>query len=107
MPRPSSKRSPRKNVFRNFEGTHDFENIGRRTMLLSGRQVDHLQRILLFIEDITARRESQAGMRASEVRYRRLFEAARDGILILDPASRRITDSNPFMSELLSYPRDE
>ena len=46
-------------------------------------------------------------MRASEVRYRRLFEAARDGILILDPATRKITDANPFMSELLGYSRDE
>src|ERR1051325_7150358 len=63
---------PRKSSFKDFEVTHEFESIGRRTMLLSGRQVDHLRRILLFIEDITARRESQAGMRASEIRYRRL-----------------------------------
>src|SRR5690348_13179878 len=40
---------PRKKVFKDFEVTHEFESIGRRTMLLSGRQVDHLQRILLFI----------------------------------------------------------
>jgi len=46
-------------------------------------------------------------LRTSEIRYRRLFEAARDGILILDPISRRITDANPFMSELLGYPRKE
>ncbi len=98
---------PRKNVFKDFEVTHEFETIGRRTMLLSGRQVDHLQRILLFIEDITEQRESQAGTRASEIRYRRLFEAARDGILILDPANRKITDANPFMSELLGYSHDE
>jgi PAS domain S-box-containing protein len=98
---------PRKNFFKEFEVTHEFESIGLRTMLLSGRQVDHLQRILLFIEDITDRRESQAAMRASEIRYRRLFEAARDGILILDPTTRKITDANPFMSELLGYPHDE
>ncbi len=98
---------PRKRFFKDFEVTHDFESIGRRTMLLSGRQVDHLQRILLFIEDITGRRESQSAIRTSEVRYRRLFEAARDGILILDPTTRRITDANPFMSELLGYPHEE
>jgi PAS domain S-box-containing protein len=97
----------RKNFFKDFEVTHEFESIGRRTMLLSGRQVDHLQRILLFIEDITDRRESQAAMRASEIRYRRLFEAARDGILIVDPTTRKITDANPFMSELLGYPHGE
>ena len=46
-------------------------------------------------------------MRFSEQRYRRLFEAARDGILILDPDTRKIIDSNPFMTELLGYPRSE
>jgi len=46
-------------------------------------------------------------LRASELRYRRLFESARDGILILDVGSRRITDVNPFMVELTGYPRDE
>jgi PAS domain S-box-containing protein len=98
---------PRKNSFKDFEVTHEFQSIGRRTMLLSGRQVDHLQRILLFIEDITERRETQAAIRTSEIRYRRLFEAARDGILILDPDTRKITDANPFMSELLGYPHNE
>ncbi|WP_414662915.1 PAS domain-containing protein [Horticoccus sp. 23ND18S-11] len=34
---------------------------------------------------------------ASALRYRRLFEAARDGILIVDPETRRIVDVNPFM----------
>src|ERR1044072_7218099 len=48
-----------------------------------------------------------ADVRASEIRYRRLFEAARDGILIVDPRTRKITDANPFMSELLDYPREE
>ena len=39
----------------------------------------------------------------SELRYRRLFEAAHDGILMLDPASRQIIDVNPFMVSLLGY----
>ncbi len=43
----------------------------------------------------------------SELRYRRLFEAARDGILILDPATRQIVDVNPFLVELLGYTRDQ
>src|SRR6185369_16362056 len=71
------------------------------------RQVDHLQCILLVIDDITERVESRSAMRASEIRYRRLFEAARDGILILDPDTRKITDANPFMSELLGYSHKE
>jgi PAS domain S-box-containing protein len=45
-----------------------------------------------------------AEMAFSERRYRRLFEAARDGILILDIDTGQITDANPFMYELLGYP---
>ena len=43
----------------------------------------------------------------SALRYRRLFEAARDGILVVDPETRRIVDVNPFMIDFLGYPRDE
>ncbi len=98
---------PRKKSFKDFEVTHKFQSIGTRTMLLSARQVDHIQRILLVVEDVTERRQAQAGIRTSEIRYRRLFEAARDGILILDPHTRQITDANPFMSELLGYSLNE
>lgn len=45
-------------------------------------------------------------MRISELRYRRLFEAARDGILILDASSGMILDVNPFLIELLGYSRE-
>jgi PAS domain S-box-containing protein len=50
---------------------------------------------------------AEAKLRASELRYRRLFEAARDGILILDLETGRITDVNPFLVELLEFSRDE
>ena len=40
----------------------------------------------------------------SELRYRRLFEAAQDGILILDADSGKIIDVNPFLLDLLDYP---
>lgn len=46
-------------------------------------------------------------LKTSEIRYRRLFETARDGILILDSDEGKITDSNPFMTELLGYSHDE
>ena len=46
-------------------------------------------------------------LKTSELRYRRLFEAARDGILILDSDQGRITDANPFMTELLGYSHEE
>jgi PAS domain S-box-containing protein len=42
-------------------------------------------------------------LRASEVRYRRLFESAKDGILILDAETGKIIDVNPFLIDLLGF----
>jgi len=44
---------------------------------------------------------------ASELSYRRLFEAAQDGILILDVDTGRVDDVNPFLSWLLGFSREE
>jgi PAS domain S-box-containing protein len=49
---------------------------------------------------------SKSDLEVSEMRYRRLFEAAHDGILILNTGSRKITDVNPFMLELLDFSRE-
>ena len=46
-------------------------------------------------------------LKTSEIKYRRLFETARDGILILDSEHGKITDANPFMTELLGYSHDD
>jgi PAS domain S-box-containing protein len=43
----------------------------------------------------------------SELRYRRLFETAQDGILILDFATGTIVDANPFIINILDYPKEE
>ena len=43
---------------------------------------------------------------ASELRYRRLFEAAQDGMLILDAETGVIVDVNPFLVEMLSFPHE-
>jgi len=45
-------------------------------------------------------------LRTSETRYRRLFETAQDGILLLDAKTGQITDVNPFMVDMLGYPRE-
>jgi PAS domain S-box-containing protein len=59
------------------------------------------------IEKVARHQTVPEDLQTSEIRYRRLFESARDGILILDAATRRITDVNPFMVELMGYSRDE
>jgi two-component system CheB/CheR fusion protein len=55
---------PRNTVFNDFEVSHTFEQIGPRTMLLNARRVDHLQLILLAIEDITSRKHAETLLRA-------------------------------------------
>ncbi len=50
---------------------------------------------------------SAEALRASEVRYRRLFEATRDGVLILDAETGMVVDVNPFLIELLGFSRED
>jgi len=49
----------------------------------------------------------EQALKDSEMRYRRLFEAAQDGILILDADSGVIQDVNPYLINLLGYSRAE
>lgn len=46
-------------------------------------------------------------LKDSELRYRRLFEAAQDGILILDAETGMIEDVNPYLINMLGYSREE
>jgi PAS domain S-box-containing protein len=57
--------------------------------------------------EIKAEAHRDQALRASELSYRRLFEAAKDGILILDFATGCITDVNPFLADLLGFSHDE
>jgi len=50
---------------------------------------------------------TEQALRASEISYRRLFEAAKDGILILDADTGRINDVNPFLFNLLGFSRSD
>src|ERR1700687_2121865 len=55
----------------------------------------------------TESNSSEEALRVSELRYRRLFETAKDGILLLDAKTGQITDVNPFLVNLLGYSHDE
>lgn len=61
----------------------------------------------VVIMDITDCIQAREQMRISEIRYRRLFEAAHDGVLLIDPSTNKIIDANPFMTRLLGYSRDQ
>jgi PAS domain S-box-containing protein len=94
-----------------FQVEHAFPTLGQRTMLLNARRFppesDDPELVLLAIEDVTDRTRAEAAMEHSEVRYRRLFQMAKDGILILDAGTGKAIDANPFMTALLGYSHDE
>jgi two-component system cell cycle sensor histidine kinase/response regulator CckA len=54
-------------------------------------------------QEIAERQRAEGALQDSEKRYRRLFESAKDGILILDADSGQVVDVNPFLTELLGY----
>jgi len=102
---------PTKGHFDDYEVTHDFPKIGCRTMLLNARKLyrpgNRTVLLVLAIEDITERKQASDSIENSEERYRRLFETAQDGILILDAEAGKIADSNPYMTKLLGYAKKD
>jgi len=98
-------------AFEDFEVDQIFPVLGRRSLLFSARRFhrvgNHTDLVLLSVEDVTARKWAQAALEDSEHRYRRLFETAKDGILILNVPSGQIIDANPFIRDLLGYTFDE
>ncbi len=63
--------------------------------------------IVMLEESLLINSRVGDALKESEKRYRRLFESARDGILILDAESGKVVDVNPFLLRLLGYSYDE
>lgn len=63
--------------------------------------------VVLVFKDQTEERETQKKLTSSELSYRRLFESAKDGILILDAENGMIVDVNPFLVEMLGYSKEQ
>ena len=102
---------PQNNHFNNFEVDHTFPRIGRKSMILNARRIYQeskgTDRVLLALEDITDQKQAEEALKSSEKRYRRLFETAQDGILILDAETGKISDVNPFLVEMLGYSHED
>lgn len=69
--------------------------------------INELEGLPLRVEDIgprgIGRRQADEALKVSETRYRRLFESAQDGILLLDADTGQILDVNPFLLNMLGY----
>ncbi|MFZ6030584.1 MAG: PAS domain S-box protein [Chloroflexota bacterium] len=86
--------------------------------LMKGGAQDYIQKhelacVIPAIErelrEVVIRRERQQAdeaLKVSETRYRRLFETAQDGILILDANTGQIMDVNPFLTAMLGYAKE-
>ena len=57
--------------------------------------------------DITESKRLQNALQESEIRFRRLFETAQDGVLILDADTGQIGEVNKFLIDMLAYSREE
>jgi PAS domain S-box-containing protein len=69
--------------------------------------VNNIKVIQCNIRDITERKQTEKTLIVSESRYRRLFETAQDGILILEFETGNITDANPFIIKIIDSPLKE
>ncbi len=102
---------PEKTSFDNYEVEHDFATIGRRVMLLNARQIERAMGkeriILLAIEDVTERSHFEDLLEESEERYRRIFETATDGIVLLEKREGHIVRANPATEKMLGYSEAE
>jgi PAS domain S-box-containing protein len=63
--------------------------------------------LLARIQSMVRIKRAEEALQASETRYRRLFETAQDGILILNAETGHIDDVNPFLTDMLGYTHDE
>lgn len=87
---------------------HELVTMSRSLELYAFRVDDEQRRSVgVLFKDVTDRKHADGLLRDSEERYRRLFESAKDGILILDFATGVIIDANPYMTELIGYSATE
>jgi len=96
-------------LFNDCEAIYESPTAGRRTMFLSARRIEKAEpgAILVLITDVTERSEVEHRLLISEVRYRKLFETAKDGILLIDPLTEKIIDANPFLLDMIKYSKEE
>lgn len=86
---------PYSEVFNDYEVCHEFEDIGARVMLLNARRLDHVQLILLGIQDVTERRQWQEDLE------RRVDERTREVRDLAETLSMAEQEERQRLSHLL------
>jgi PAS domain S-box-containing protein len=77
-----------------------------RIVRLLDEQSGDISFALVTLDHEEQRKAAYDRLQVSETRYRRLFETAQDGILILDEVTGKIIDANTFIQDMLGYPLD-
>jgi PAS domain S-box-containing protein len=97
--------------FQNFDTTIQAKNSERKTISWNTRSIIDengiLNRYVAIGIDITKRQQAEKALAESEQRFRRTFDTAKDGLLLLDKDTGKISRVNPAITEMLGYPEGE
>ncbi len=100
---------PHDKSFDNFEIEFEFENIGKRIMVINARKVTPVtgepESILLALEDVTEWKETEAALKSSEKKYSTLVENGNDGIIIVQDDVLKFVNSK--FCEITGYGKEE
>ncbi|MHC5055235.1 MAG: PAS domain S-box protein [Planctomycetota bacterium] len=80
-----------------------YEEVGKVQRDEAGR----ITGIMGVLRDVTQRKLAEEACRASEEKYRRLFENESDAVMLFDAETKRFEDANPATLELFGYEREE
>jgi PAS domain S-box-containing protein len=92
---------PDANLFTTLDGQIEIERAIAKVKTFVKKRTKVLEK------QLKEREQAAIALKASETRYRRLFESAKDGILILDAETGQIVDVNPFLIDILGYSHEE
>mgnify|MGYP002725581556 CR=1 FL=1 len=101
---------PENTVLNDYEIEHEFEHIGKRTMLLNARQIytetGKAQWILLTIEDVTERIEATQNVERVAFELAQLIDTANAPIFGVD-TDGNINEWNQMVARITGYGKDE
>jgi PAS domain S-box-containing protein len=98
---------PANKAFDDYEVIHAFDDIGRRVMLLNGRQLDHVQLILLGIRDVTGQHGAEAVLREGGTWYRMLVDNLHDYAILRTDLNGAITEWTEGARRVTGYTAGE